>query len=94
MTNYFAELDDNNTVLRVLVGGDDATEAKRWLLENLSGRWLQTFKDGTRGQYASIGFTYDEELDAFIPPKPSEDAILDEATFSWVVPEVEEEDEA
>ena len=45
-----------------------------------------------RGNYAGIGFTYDEELDAFIPPKPSEDAILDEATFSWVVPEVEEEE--
>ena len=45
-----------------------------------------------RGNYAGIGFTYDEELDAFIPPKPSEDATLDEATFSWVVPEVEEEE--
>jgi hypothetical protein len=40
-----------------------------------------------RGNYAGIGFTYDEELDAFIPPKPSEDAILDEVTFSWVMPE-------
>ena len=43
-----------------------------------------------RGNYAGIGFTYDEELDAFIPPKPSEDATLDETTFSWVVPETEE----
>lgn len=40
-----------------------------------------------RGNYAGIGFTYDEELDAFIPPKPSEDAWLDEETFSWVMPE-------
>ena len=47
-----------------------------------------------RGNYAGIGFTYDEELDAFIPPKPSEDATLDEATYSWVGPEVEEVDEA
>ena len=45
-----------------------------------------------RGNYAGIGFTYDEALDAFIPPKPTEDAFLDEATFSWVVPEVEEEE--
>ena len=43
-----------------------------------------------RGNYAGIGFTYDEELDAFIPPKPSEDATLDTETFTWVVPEVEE----
>jgi hypothetical protein len=40
-----------------------------------------------RGNYAGIGFTYDEWLDAFIPPKPGEDAILDEETFSWVMPE-------
>ncbi len=43
-----------------------------------------------RGNYAGIGFTYDEELDAFIAPKPSDDAWLDEATFTWVVPEVED----
>lgn len=46
-----------------------------------------------RGNYAGIGFTYDEELDAFIPPKPSEDAVLDEPTFTWVMPEVEEAEE-
>jgi hypothetical protein len=43
-----------------------------------------------RGNYAGIGFTYDETLDAFIPPKPSEDATLDPETFSWVVPETDE----
>jgi hypothetical protein len=44
-----------------------------------------------RGNYAGIGFTYDEELDAFIPPKPSEDAVLDEETFSWILPDVDGE---
>jgi len=43
-----------------------------------------------RGNYAGIGFTYDEELDGFIPPKPSEDATLNAETFTWVVPEVED----
>jgi hypothetical protein len=43
-----------------------------------------------RGNYAGIGFTYDEALDAFLPPKPSDDATLDEATFSWIVPEPDE----
>ena len=42
-----------------------------------------------RGNYAGIGFTYDESLDAFIPPKPSEDATLDEQTFTWIVPNVD-----
>jgi hypothetical protein len=46
-----------------------------------------------RGNYAGIGFTYDEELDAFIPPKPSEDATLDEQTFTWIVPDVDTDDE-
>jgi hypothetical protein len=42
-----------------------------------------------RGNYAGIGFTYDEELDAFIPPKPSEDAILNTETFTWIINEDE-----
>jgi hypothetical protein len=42
-----------------------------------------------RGNYAGIGFTYDEALDAFIPPNPGEDYVLDEETFSWV--EVEDD---
>jgi hypothetical protein len=44
-----------------------------------------------RGNYAGQGFTYNEDLDAFIPPKPTGDATLDETTFSWIVPEVDEE---
>lgn len=39
-----------------------------------------------RGNYAGIGFTYDETLDAFIPPKPYESWVLDEATYNWVAP--------
>lgn len=36
-----------------------------------------------RGNYAGIGFTYDEERDAFIAPKPGDDYILDEVTLIW-----------
>jgi hypothetical protein len=39
-----------------------------------------------RGNYAGIGFTYDEQLDAFIPPKPFDSWTLDINTFSWVAP--------
>jgi hypothetical protein len=39
-----------------------------------------------RGNYAGIGFTYNETLDAFIPPKPYESWVLDESTYSWVAP--------
>jgi hypothetical protein len=39
-----------------------------------------------RGNYAGIGFTYNEDLDAFIPPKPYPSWTLDQETFSWTSP--------
>jgi hypothetical protein len=38
-----------------------------------------------RFNYAGINYSYDAQRDAFIPPKPTEDAVLDEATFLWIV---------
>ena len=40
-----------------------------------------------RGNYASIGFEYREDLDAFIPAQPFPSWSLDDQTFSWVSPE-------
>ena len=37
-----------------------------------------------RKNYAGIGYTYDEDLDAFIPPKPEGEWVLDEGTCLWV----------
>jgi hypothetical protein len=39
-----------------------------------------------RKNYAGIGFSYDPERDAFIPPKPFESWVLDEDTCLWVAP--------
>jgi hypothetical protein len=39
-----------------------------------------------RGNYAGLGFTYDEALDAFIPPKAYNSWVLDEATYKWNAP--------
>jgi len=39
-----------------------------------------------RFNYAGIGFTYDEDRDAFIPPRPFESWILDESTCLWTAP--------
>jgi hypothetical protein len=39
-----------------------------------------------RYNYAGIGFTYDSNRDAFIPPKPYASWVLDEATCLWVAP--------
>ena len=39
-----------------------------------------------RFNYAGIGFTYDEERDAFIPPQPYPSWVLDDYTCLWVSP--------
>lgn len=48
----------------------------------------QHFDGGTpyRGNYAGIGYTYDEVRDAFIPPQPYPSWALDESTLLWVAP--------
>jgi hypothetical protein len=83
---YWAKISDLGLVENVTVG--DSVE---WLTENIGGVWVETFPDGSeRGNYAGVGYTYDEALDAFIPPKPFEGTwALDEVTFNWV--EVEDE---
>ena len=107
---HYAVLDSNNMVTQVFVGRheDDLVDGvtdweqyyarpgftvKRTSYNTAAGAHLL---GGVpfRGNYAGIGFSYDKTLDAFIPPKPSDDATLDETTFSWIVPEVEEVDEA
>jgi hypothetical protein len=39
-----------------------------------------------RKNYAGIGYTFDEERDAFIPPKPFESWVLNEDTCLWESP--------
>jgi hypothetical protein len=95
---HWAELDENNIVLRVLVGdNNDPDEGYQWLIDNLGGRWLKTSYntvagvhklDGEpfRGNYAGVGYTYREDLDAFIPPKIFDSWIFDEEKFGWKAP--------
>lgn len=86
--SHFAELDENNVVLRVLVGDNNLpNEGYDWFVENLGGRWVQTSYNATiRKNFAGIGYTYDEERDAFIPPKPFDSWTLNEATCRWQAP--------
>jgi hypothetical protein len=92
---HYAFLDDNNIVTEVIVGIDE-TE----LIEDLDPEtWYGNFRGqvckrtsyngNIRKNYAGIGYTYDAGLDAFIAPKPSEDAVLDEETCQWVIPSPE-----
>ena len=102
---HYAELDESNVVVSVFVGRDEddlADGVEDWELYyarpdyTVKRTSYNTFAGehaggGTpfRGNYAGIGYTYDEALDAFIPPKPDGEWVLDEETFSWV--EVEDE---
>lgn len=71
---HFAEIDENNIVLRVLVTDNDfPNEGYDWLIENLGGRWIQTSYNGRiRGKFAGIGDYYDEQLDKFVSPIKNE----------------------
>lgn len=86
--SHFAELNENNVVLRVLVGDNRApNEGYDWFVNNLGGRWVQTsYNANFRKNFAGIGFTYDESRDAFIPPKPFDSWILNEETCRWGAP--------
>jgi hypothetical protein len=68
--SHWAELDDNNFVIRVLVGdnNDPAGDEGYQLFINLfGGRWVQTsYNNNFRGIFASPGYYYDEVADVFI----------------------------
>jgi len=102
MMAHWAEIDENNIVLRITVGNnEEPDEGYQWLINNLGGRWIKTSYNtiggvhllgGTpfRKNYAGIGWTYDEERDAFIPPKPDGVGwILNEETCLWENPILE-----
>jgi hypothetical protein len=97
---HFAEIDENNIVTRVLVVGDDQEDRGQEFLADdlgLGGIWKKTSYNtqggvhtlgGTpfRKNYAGIGYSYDETLDAFIPPKPYASWLLNEETCNWNAP--------
>jgi hypothetical protein len=88
---HWAELDENNIVLRVTVGSnDEPDEGYQWLVDNLGGTWVKTsynaLTNGFRKNYAGTGYTYDQEKDAFIAPKPFDSWILNEENCQWEAP--------
>ena len=56
-------------------------------LYNTRDVWKQTsYNNNIRKNYAGIGFQYDQQRDAFIPPKPYNSWILNETTCLWNAP--------
>ena len=94
---HFAEIDQNGIVLRVVVvSNQDTSDASGVEKEYigaafcerlLGGTWKQTSYNGNmRKNYAGIGYRYDIDRDAFIPPKPYPSWVLNEDTCLWDAP--------
>ncbi len=82
--SHWAEIDDKGLVLRVLVGDNNEPDEGQAFMQSLGGTWVKTSYNGTiRKNYAGIGYTYDGDRDAFIPPKCHVIAHLDETTCRW-----------
>lgn len=86
---HFAELDDNNTVIRVLVVPDtDEHRGQQYLAVDLllGGTWIQcSFNGRIRKQFPGAGFTYDAAADVFIAPQPYPSWTLN-ASYDWQPP--------
>lgn len=90
---HFAKVQDGK-VTQVIVAEPEFFET---FVDTSPGEWIQTSyntqggvhtQGGTplRKNYAGIGFTYNREKDAFIPPQPYQSWILDEETCLWNAP--------
>jgi len=97
---HFAELDNNNTVLRVVVVGNDVTTAAGPLGDNdmhvdgetwcvnffKGGNWKQTsYNANFRKQYCGTGYTFDAAKNKFISPQPHASWALD-GNDDWQAP--------
>ena len=92
---HYAQLDANNIVIQVIAGVDENTKDGELFYQMETGKkWKRTSyntKGGVhlnggepfRKNYAGIGYKYDEQRDAFIPPKLYNSWTLNEETCLW-----------
>jgi hypothetical protein len=89
---HYAFLDNNNIVTEVITGIDETElieglDTETWYGEFRGQVCKRTSYNGNiRKNYAGIGFTYDAERDAFIPPKPFASWVFVEQTCRWTAP--------
>jgi hypothetical protein len=87
--SHFAKV-ENGIVVDLIV-------AEQEHISTLNGTWIQTSYNtkgnrhllgGTplRGNYAGLGFTYDETHDVFYAPKPYPSWVLNNSTWTWEAP--------
>jgi hypothetical protein len=94
---HFCRLDENNIVQQVIVvDNKDTSDANGLEKEHIGaafcerlfgGTWKQTsYNANFRKNYAGIGYTYDEQRDAFIPPQRYAGWLLNEQSCQWEPP--------
>ena len=93
---HFAKLENNIVTNVIVVANQDILDENGQESEQkgidfcsnlLGGSWIQTSYNGKiRKNYAGVGYTYDETLDAFIPAKPYNSWLLDETSCTWKAP--------
>jgi len=94
---HFAKLNENNVVTQVVViDNKDTADVNGVEKEHIGaafceklfgGAWKQTSYNGTiRKNYAGIGYTYNAEIDAFVPPQPYASWTLNNDTAQWEAP--------
>jgi hypothetical protein len=100
--SHFAQLDDNNVVVNVIVAEQDFIDSgavgdpSRWLRTSYNTRaGIHYDENGEpsvdqskafRKNYAGIGHIYHADVDAFVAPKEYPSWTLDVATGSWEPP--------
>ena len=90
---HFAELDNNNVVLRVVVVGNDCVpsdehiDGETWCVNFFkTPNWKQTsYNHNFRKQYCGAGYTFDAAKNKFISPKPHASWSLD-SNDDWQAP--------
>jgi hypothetical protein len=98
---HYARVNTDNIVTYVtpipneMITDENGVEHEDWALDHLydtipdsvSDRWIQTsYNNNFRVRYSGLGYTWNEELNAFIPPQPYASWILNEETADWEAP--------
>lgn len=93
---HFAEINQENKVIRVLVIANDACldednkeseeVGSKYCSELFGGRWVQTsYNSNFRKQYAGVDYIFDKENNVFIRPQPFNSWVLNK-NFDWEPP--------
>jgi hypothetical protein len=93
---HFAKIENNVVTQVIVVANKDTADANGVEKEYIGaafceklfgGTWKQTSYNGTiRKNYAGVGYTYNADIDAFVPPKPFASWTLNSETAQWEPP--------